>query len=708
MATLDIWIQLENHAWDVCPSLPVDRRKSAGATPVGPLRQVYLSSPVTGATRTATVHRPITGDALILRRYTEGWAAPDDRKVNPWDLNEPDPTDKGTMGTIPGATIECKVGDTVRVHFRNLDMRRVPAPPWQRSDLLPAFERAHSLHAHGVSFPAKFDGAYPLSPPDVDQPIGATDRALWDAVGVKGSYKQGDRVPPGGTFVYTWTAHGPASAGVWVYHDHSVADMDNIGRGAVGFVVVHNPKDAHGEVDITPERLPDGSWTGSPLIPKSIPVPPGTMGILDMTIEGLGLTPGHRDRSPTVLFGRIGIELSPDLGYVKSLSVGTYRQPPDQALFLLLFHELEGAGMCINGRQNLGNAPTLVAGAATRMRFGIAGMGDAFHTFHIHGHRWVVPGPSGTTPAAIEQSVQAEPTSPFEDAKVFGAGVSFGFTLPEGKSLLRPDPPFGEWHMHCHVPMHMMNGMSGSLLIVRGGELAMPLPEGQAPPPPPEPPAVQRAPKTFDVHITAREFKPAQVFILPGDTVRWINDDVNVPHEPLWYHIHGPKMVDGSAVVNNMLNPGDTCSRTFTTPGFFAYNCFYHRHNAGDIMPPTVVVMTHEIDVTGGDNGTGATPPAPAPAGGSTPPSGGGAATMHDVSITASGFSPSSVTIPAGESVRWTNTDSTPHTATKDDHSWTSPTLAGGQTYFKTFTVKETIGYHCHIHPDMTGTIVVT
>jgi hypothetical protein len=48
---------------------------------------------------------------------------PDDRKVNPWDLNELDPTDNGTMGTIPGPVIECNVGDSVIVHFRDLDMR---------------------------------------------------------------------------------------------------------------------------------------------------------------------------------------------------------------------------------------------------------------------------------------------------------------------------------------------------------------------------------------------------------------------------------------------------------------------------------------------------------------------------------------------------------------------------------------------------------
>jgi hypothetical protein len=53
------------------------------------------------------MYKPLPDDALILRRYTADWAAPDDRKVNPWDINERNPTDTGTMGTIPGPVIEC-------------------------------------------------------------------------------------------------------------------------------------------------------------------------------------------------------------------------------------------------------------------------------------------------------------------------------------------------------------------------------------------------------------------------------------------------------------------------------------------------------------------------------------------------------------------------------------------------------------------------
>lgn len=106
-----------------------------------------LTSPETGITHTRRMYNPLrsgatVADALIFRRYTANWAAPDDRKVNPWDLNEPDPTDSGTMGTIPGAVIECNVGDRVIVHFRNKDFRAAKG----------VLDRCHSMHPHGFVF----------------------------------------------------------------------------------------------------------------------------------------------------------------------------------------------------------------------------------------------------------------------------------------------------------------------------------------------------------------------------------------------------------------------------------------------------------------------------------------------------------------------------------------------------------------------------
>src|SRR6266849_984977 len=148
----EYWLQIENHPWDVCPQ-NVDRMtgRQIKDTPGGQAPEaVVLTSPVTGATRTVTMFKPLRESghihsALIIRRYTKDWNAPDDRKINPWDLNEPDPTDSGTMGTIPGVTLEANVGDQIIVHFRNLDMRKD-----KDGNLLPVEHRTHSMHPHGV------------------------------------------------------------------------------------------------------------------------------------------------------------------------------------------------------------------------------------------------------------------------------------------------------------------------------------------------------------------------------------------------------------------------------------------------------------------------------------------------------------------------------------------------------------------------------
>src|SRR5207237_277721 len=133
------------------------------------------------------------------------------------------------------------------------------------------------------------------------------------------------RLPPLGSFAYVWEARGPASAGVWIYHDHSICD-GNVARGALGLIVVHNPADKLNEVDITPARLPDGSWTGSPLVPKSIPIKKGTLGILDQPAVDHGPTPGQP--RGTLRIGNLVIEVDKTMGWVTGVNHGTYREPP--------------------------------------------------------------------------------------------------------------------------------------------------------------------------------------------------------------------------------------------------------------------------------------------------------------------------------------------------------------------------------------------
>lgn len=71
-------------------------------------------------------------------------------------------------------------------------------------------------------------------------------------------------------------------------------------------------------------------------------------------------------------------------------------------------------------------------------------------------------------------------------------------------------------------------------------------------------------------------------------------------------------------------------------------------------------------------------------------------------------FSPPVVTISAGQSVTWKNTDTIDHTTTADAKQWDSGTLAPGATYSVPFPTVGTYTYHCTIHGTiMTGTVVV-
>ena len=76
-----------------------------------------------------------------------------------------------------------------------------------------------------------------------------------------------------------------------------------------------------------------------------------------------------------------------------------------------------------------------------------------------------------------------------------------------------------------------------------------------------------------------------------------------------------------------------------------------------------------------------------------------------DSSVTIAGFAfaPATVTIQVGDSVTWTNEDSTPHTATAGDGSFDTGQLANGDSEAVTFDTAGTFAYVCSIHPQMTG-----
>src|SRR5271167_1199395 len=70
-------------------------------------------------------------------------------------------------------------------------------------------------------------------------------------------------------------------------------------------------------------------------------------------------------------------------------------------------------------------------------------------------------------------------------------------------------------------------------------------------------------------------------------------------------------------------------------------------------------------------------------------------------------FSPATVTVPVGTTVRWTNRDDIQHTVVSDDKTFKSKALDTDDQFTYTFTKPGTYGYFCGLHPKMTAKVVV-
>lgn len=82
-----------------------------------------------------------------------------------------------------------------------------------------------------------------------------------------------------------------------------------------------------------------------------------------------------------------------------------------------------------------------------------------------------------------------------------------------------------------------------------------------------------------------------------------------------------------------------------------------------------------------------------------------GCGEMHEVEIRGFAFTPDVLKVAEGDSIRWTNRDLAPHTATAMDGAWDTGPIAEGQSV--TLAVKAGMAgpYHCLFHPSMHATL---
>ncbi|HET7128129.1 MAG TPA: multicopper oxidase domain-containing protein, partial [Gaiellaceae bacterium] len=172
--TIDYWVAAVPVVWNIAPNGhdALDTRMN--------MPGMQMTTLPTAQTVVRTV---------VYRRYSANW-----RKPLP---NAPNSSADGLL--IPGPLIQARVGDRLRIHFKNMDtLRRQP----------------HSMHFHGVHYAPTSDGAY-----------------------VPGFSGRDADVLPGETYTYRLTA-GKDSAGVWPYHDHSPSMHDSIEGGMYGMLSI--------------------------------------------------------------------------------------------------------------------------------------------------------------------------------------------------------------------------------------------------------------------------------------------------------------------------------------------------------------------------------------------------------------------------------------------------------------------------------------
>ena len=170
--------------------------------------------------------------------------------------------------------------------------------------------------------------------------------------------RRGDRVAPGDNFTYRWTCPQKAAAGAWLFHDGSLTGPQSTALGAFGVLLIRAAGEMEPDPPATAIRRANDSVTAFSAVPK----------------------------------------------------------PPKQGEYVLVFHRLPDVGLCINGRQTLGNTPTLVAGPGTRMRVHCLNATSEPLTVHIHGHRWqrgdgyldaeVLPAAGGATLSILSGSAE--------------------------------------------------------------------------------------------------------------------------------------------------------------------------------------------------------------------------------------------------------------------------------------------------------------
>ena len=94
-------------------------------------------------------------------------------------------------------------------------------------------------------------------------------------------------------------------------------------------------------------------------------------------------------------------------------------------------------------------------------------------------------------------------------------------------------------------------------------------------------------------------------------------------------------------------------------------------------------------------------------AGSSTANGGSSGPGTNEVWIQNMAFNPSTITVAAGTTIKWTNKDAVAHTVTSNTGMFDSGTIATNGIYSFTITATGTFQYYCVVHPSMIASVSV-
>jgi FtsP/CotA-like multicopper oxidase with cupredoxin domain len=160
--------------------------------------------------------------------------------------------------------------------------------------------------------------------------------------------------------------------------------------------------------------------------------------VWEATPDSVGIWPYH-DHGPNHTINTMrGL-----FGAVIVRPKGAPKPDVEQVLIMhSLFSQVTGFDIpvqCFNGRWGTGNTPTVRARNGQDVALHVYGGDAAFHTFHVHGHRW------------------KDPSGAFVDCPTVGPNESLTARWTE-------DNP-GRWLYHCHVAPHQDAGMAGWYIV---------------------------------------------------------------------------------------------------------------------------------------------------------------------------------------------------------------------------------------------------